>query len=319
MKELKGVDENTVIHCPTQEEWDKVCEILEQKWKWTSQRSVWSVYGVESCIEVDNCFYSPASYYKEEGFKIIPASEFIRLNSPEIPNSSTQIPELTECYCDGSCKETGSCKNGPSVKSFIEGFTIKPKVPSSSPEIPDNSYCDCSSKLYCNCSKSIDKEITKKVEETFEGAKEQLEVIGYKFKDQKYRKAAVVICFEDGEDRFLDRDQAQVIAFMPNSGCSDAIEKAKVWHWFEPVYRELTLYEKWEWHLPDEFKIEFKSDIEKLTEKLTAIKLTAIKERLNKLADACEIVKRGYEDDGMEGMTDRDHFFYEQCVKALDF
>lgn len=60
--------------------------------------------------------------------------------------------------------------------------------------------------------------------------------------------------------------------------------------------------------------------IEDITSEVTHwLDLSKLSEKLEKLIDACRTVKEGYEDDGMENMQARDHVFYEQCIKALDF
>lgn len=79
-KELKGIDENTAVWCPTQEEWEKVLEISGTN---KSLNVAWSIYKTESCLDFDDGgpFYGNRTYYEtEEGRKIITASDFIRLN-----------------------------------------------------------------------------------------------------------------------------------------------------------------------------------------------------------------------------------------------
>jgi hypothetical protein len=92
MKSLKFEDlrgTNTAIHCPTQEDWDKVSEICGYKWN-----GKWDDYGLDACITLDKRTYSDIGYLKSKGFTIIPAADFIAANSEQAPDLTGTRPAI---------------------------------------------------------------------------------------------------------------------------------------------------------------------------------------------------------------------------------
>jgi hypothetical protein len=92
MKSLKIADlrgTNTAIHCPTQEDWDKVSEICGYKWN-----GKWDDYGLDACITLDKRTYSDIGYLKSKGFTIIPAADFIAANSEQAPDLTGTRPAI---------------------------------------------------------------------------------------------------------------------------------------------------------------------------------------------------------------------------------
>lgn len=88
MKELKGIDENTVIHCETYEEWFQVlkaCEFPEYL-----VRTGWNHRDPCILFQKGNWYKGDLGYYQENGYTTITATEFLILNTePETP----AIPE----------------------------------------------------------------------------------------------------------------------------------------------------------------------------------------------------------------------------------
>lgn len=64
---------NTSIHCKTQEQWDKITELLGYRWN----DGKWSVHKEDSCIKTSCKEYGSASTHISLGYTIIPASNFI--------------------------------------------------------------------------------------------------------------------------------------------------------------------------------------------------------------------------------------------------
>jgi hypothetical protein len=87
-EDLRGT--NTAVSCPTQADWDKVSEICEYKWtggKWEQ--------GAEDCaIGLNVRGFANVDYYKEKGFAIIPAADFIAANSEKAPDLSGTRPAI---------------------------------------------------------------------------------------------------------------------------------------------------------------------------------------------------------------------------------
>lgn len=84
MKELKGIDENTVIHCTTEQEMEAIEALYKSKtgvsvyWKRLKERNcIWPAQGETISIEY--------ATYKDNQLKVLTAAEFIRLNThPEL-------------------------------------------------------------------------------------------------------------------------------------------------------------------------------------------------------------------------------------------
>ncbi len=82
MKELKGIDENTVIHCTTKEIEYKVLEILGShgiKWNSGDIATNYSGHGLsDNCLRVMN---ERIMYESSDGVKVITAADFIAMNT----------------------------------------------------------------------------------------------------------------------------------------------------------------------------------------------------------------------------------------------
>lgn len=80
MKELKGIDENTVIHCETLELWNLVIKLSELYWLFPES---WENYKEKSCISIGpkDMGFCDLFYFQRLDKKIITAAEFIRMNT----------------------------------------------------------------------------------------------------------------------------------------------------------------------------------------------------------------------------------------------
>lgn len=84
MKELKGIKNNTVIHCPTKELSYKVVEeILHKAGVYTNHTTDgdWHKYGKDMCYFVSDLSHCNLGYFKGGNYEIITAEEFIKLNT----------------------------------------------------------------------------------------------------------------------------------------------------------------------------------------------------------------------------------------------
>ena len=95
MKNLKDLGEKVAIQCKTQEEWDWVTKELGYKWK----HARWNDLKEESCINAGDKGTSRISWYVEEGYTIVQASEFMPLSpQDEIKELKARIATLEELY-----------------------------------------------------------------------------------------------------------------------------------------------------------------------------------------------------------------------------
>jgi len=110
---LKGLDENTVIHCQTQEEANKVTALANKaSLTWVNGKpyeangNKWDVRGVKTCYLLSEGVIHSIDYFKNENYKIISAEEFIKLNSkPKVPNVPL-TPEQLEFNLDRLAAES---------------------------------------------------------------------------------------------------------------------------------------------------------------------------------------------------------------------
>jgi len=82
---VKGINEKTVIHCPTKELSYQVVEgILHKAGVYTNHNTdeYWDNYKENMCYFVDDCTHCYLDYFKGDKYEIISAEEFIKLNSP---------------------------------------------------------------------------------------------------------------------------------------------------------------------------------------------------------------------------------------------
>lgn len=80
INDYKGT--KTAIHCKTQDEWDKINELIGEH---LNMPKDFGVYGSESCLYMDGS-RSDCQFASEDGYTIIPASEFM-----PIPRTIEQI------------------------------------------------------------------------------------------------------------------------------------------------------------------------------------------------------------------------------------
>ena len=93
MKNLKDLGEKVAIQCKTQEEWDWVTKELGYKWK----HARWNDLKEESCINAGDKGTSRISWYVEEGYTIVQASDFMPLSpQDEIKELKARIATLEE-------------------------------------------------------------------------------------------------------------------------------------------------------------------------------------------------------------------------------
>jgi hypothetical protein len=94
MKSLKFEDlrgTNTAIHCPTQEDWDKVSKICGYKWEHVVSK--WRKDGTRTCIDLSGNF-SPIDFYERNYYTIITAADFIAANTEQAPDLSGTRPAI---------------------------------------------------------------------------------------------------------------------------------------------------------------------------------------------------------------------------------
>lgn len=75
----------TVVHCPTQELAQKVLRVADRIWDGSETKmhdnDEWEYYGKETCYDLNNGLFSNKNWYVGGGYTILPAEEFIRLNT----------------------------------------------------------------------------------------------------------------------------------------------------------------------------------------------------------------------------------------------
>ena len=92
MEEIKGdlkISENTVVHCPTEELANQVLAIGEVCGRtWSSgdkysDKNLWERNKKESCYNLNTGATDNVDWYKEKGYNVISAEEFIALHKKE--------------------------------------------------------------------------------------------------------------------------------------------------------------------------------------------------------------------------------------------
>ena len=71
INDYKGT--KTAIHCKTQDEWDKISELLGHEW----YIATWGAYSDKSCINTVYKGCSGINFYTKENYTIIHASDFM--------------------------------------------------------------------------------------------------------------------------------------------------------------------------------------------------------------------------------------------------
>lgn len=71
INDYKGT--KTAIHCKTQDEWDKISELLGYEW----YIATWDTYSDKSCINTVYQGHSGINFYTKENYTIIHASDFM--------------------------------------------------------------------------------------------------------------------------------------------------------------------------------------------------------------------------------------------------
>jgi hypothetical protein len=118
---LKGIDDTTVIHCLTQEEANKVTALAQKAGlTWVNGKQYdtgnkWDIRGSKTCYFLTEGLAHSVDYFKEEKFKIMPANEFITLNSapPKKKMKNVKLtPEQYEFNLDRLAAETDKVVKG---------------------------------------------------------------------------------------------------------------------------------------------------------------------------------------------------------------
>ena len=93
MKNLKDLGEKVAIQCKTQEEWDWVTKELGYKWR----GACWYDYKENTGINAGDKGMSRISWYADEGYTILQASDFMPLSpQDEIKELKERIATLEE-------------------------------------------------------------------------------------------------------------------------------------------------------------------------------------------------------------------------------
>jgi hypothetical protein len=71
----------TAINCRTQQEWDRITELLGYVW----EACEWGDYSESNCIKCKTKGASYIDFYKEQGYTILPASDFLEPNTTMQP------------------------------------------------------------------------------------------------------------------------------------------------------------------------------------------------------------------------------------------
>lgn len=100
---LLCIDEYTVVHCPTIDLAKQVCDIVHKLgFKYNSEDSYRDLKYSEKerqCYNFHSGLYSHIGFYKESGYKIMPAEEFINLHK-----SCKEMEENKRVYYQGDPK-----------------------------------------------------------------------------------------------------------------------------------------------------------------------------------------------------------------------
>lgn len=152
---LKGIDEKTVVHCETLEQAQKVTAIAQKAGKtWINGKQYdtghkWEVRGSKSCYFLEGGMLHSIDYFTNEGYKVIKADEFVKLNSaPKVPNVKL-TPEQYQFNLDRLATETDAVvkKQLDAARGSIKGEaeevakevigTLKTKVESVRDKVSD--------------------------------------------------------------------------------------------------------------------------------------------------------------------------------------
>jgi len=145
MKNIKDfIGTKTAINCRTQQEWDRITELLGYKWL---ESHTWIEYGVETCITCDVQSYSPARFYEKMGYNTLPASDFLEPNTTmntcdyifeeaaklHKSMTPTELPEGPRILLDEKTGErfewkTGRIKGDPMGGTYPTGDIILPHI-----------------------------------------------------------------------------------------------------------------------------------------------------------------------------------------------
>lgn len=122
-KNLKGIDTNTVVHCPTEGLAKQVLQIAHDAgYQWNNGESYlllknWTPYGEHTCYWIVSGEYCNSEWYRNRGFKILPAKEFIEMNTPQRSEDGT--PQRSE---DNPTSQRSFNLETYTPKGQIEGF-----------------------------------------------------------------------------------------------------------------------------------------------------------------------------------------------------
>lgn len=243
MKELKGIDENTVIHCSTHKEWLKVREITKSNLSDDEDRNMIGNF----CYHYGRG-YASLTVYKSDGRTIITAAEFIRLNrTPEIPAKwcVRRTPENAEVLnawahskgielkqdngyvlYDGDFDYIGPL-NYPEI-TFEQWQTI----PEIAEWLREKAFSD-------NLMDHLGIKLTEKVEER--------EIIGWKFKEQYNKNEFLAVCRLLCPPTGERKENGWETLFNHGDKSHIKMIESELMHWFEPVYREEPKFKVGDW------------------------------------------------------------------------
>ena len=224
---------NKVIHTKTQEQFNTVLELFENKnWTWATGEDPlqgterWTNYRKQTCISLDNdeLMFSGLDYYKGKGYEIISFEEFMNeING--LPKkwciAGAHFNEVVEWFTKTIGREPMY-----NISSYFHYplFNVHGSIACTSAEIQEG-YTEISLQYF---------------KDNILNSKEMKneKIIGYKLKDQKYFIPASLIIF-DNESGLKNWDSDK---YMSISEHQHATEKAKeegiLDLWFEPVYEE---------------------------------------------------------------------------------
>lgn len=133
----KEKNEKIAVHCETQEEWDRVEEVMSGRGAIKPSRVRWAQFKEESCLRTDSQRRrgGARSYYEAQGYKIISAAEFLgeekeersRHKCPRCGSYTTLDNEgghWAILCLNKECKQSSTCVYSDSIAD-AEEFWVK--------------------------------------------------------------------------------------------------------------------------------------------------------------------------------------------------
>lgn len=103
---------NTVAHCPTQVDWDRVTAHCGYDWK--DHDSTWSKCGADTCIALDGQVFADKAFYERTDYKIVTADDVCGVPVVSLPREKT-------------CVKLNSAKERDAMLAFLsaEGWPLR--------------------------------------------------------------------------------------------------------------------------------------------------------------------------------------------------